>query len=111
MNATMKALSDPTRRAILGYLREGSMTAGEIAEKFDMTAATVSHHLSTLKKADLIKVRKEKNFIYYSLNTSVLEEVLMWISALRGEDTDDKGDTTDENGNTTDEEGVNYDEK
>lgn len=104
LNATMKALADSTRRAILGYLREGSLTAGEIAEKFDMTAATVSHHLSTLKKADLIKVRKEKNFIYYSLNTSVLEEVLMWISALKGEGMDEKDDITDEKGENSDEE-------
>ena len=84
LNSTMKALSDPTRRMILNYLKEGSMTAGDISAKFDMTGATVSHHLSTLKKADLIKERKEKNYIYYSLNASVLEEVLMWISDLKG---------------------------
>lgn len=101
LNTTMKALSDPTRRAILGYLKEGSLTAGEIAAKFDMTSATVSHHLSTLKKADLIREKKQKNFIYYSLNTSVLEEVLMWISSLKGEGFDaseagsDVNDTTD----------------
>ena len=84
LNTTMKALSDPTRREILNNLKSGSMTAGDIAAKFDMTAATVSHHLATLKKADLIRERKYKNFIYYSLNASVLEEVLLWIEALKG---------------------------
>ncbi len=85
LNHTMKALSDPTRRAILNYLKDGSMTAGEIAGKFDMTSATISHHLSILKKADLLKEKREKNFIYYSLNASVLEEVFLWISALKGD--------------------------
>ena len=85
LNTTMKALSDPTRREILNYLKDGSMTAGDLAAKFDMTAATVSHHLATLKNADLIRERKEKNFIYYSLNASVLEEVLLWIGSLKGE--------------------------
>lgn len=89
LNNTMKALSDPTRRAILGYLKDGSMTAGEIAAKFDMTAATISHHLSILKKADLVNEKKQKNFIYYSLNTSVLEEVLLWISLLKGDHADE----------------------
>ena len=84
-NETMKALSDPTRRAILNLLKEGSMTAGDIAAKFDMTGATISHHLSTLKKAELIQESRQKNFIYYSLNASVLEEVMLWISDLRGE--------------------------
>lgn len=84
LNTTMKALSDPTRREILNNLKSGSMTAGGIAAKFDMTAATVSHHLATLKKADLIRERKYKNYIYYSLNASVLEEVLLWIEALKG---------------------------
>ncbi|MCQ2507950.1 MAG: autorepressor SdpR family transcription factor [Dorea sp.] len=86
MSTTMKALSDPTRRAILNLLKDGSLTAGDIAAKFDMTAATISHHLSILKKADLLKERREKNFIYYSLNASVLEEVLLWISELKGDD-------------------------
>ena len=90
LNVTMKALSDPTRRAILNYLKDGSMTAGDISAKFDMAAATVSHHLATLKNADLIKEKKQKNFIYYSLNASVLEEVMIWISTLKGENNDDK---------------------
>ncbi|MCQ2491419.1 MAG: autorepressor SdpR family transcription factor [Lachnospiraceae bacterium] len=86
LNQTMKALSDPTRRAILNYLKEGTLSAGEIADKFDMTAATISHHLSILKKADLITEKREKNFKYYSLNASVLEEVFLWISALKGDE-------------------------
>lgn len=86
LSSTMKALADPTRRAILNYLKNGSLTAGEIAEKFDMASATISHHLSILKKADLVYEKREKNFIHYSLNASVLEEVLLWISELKGDD-------------------------
>ena len=81
---TMKALSDPVRREILNLLKGGSMTAGDIAARFDMTNATVSYHLSQLKKAGLIFESREKNFIYYSLNASVLEEVLLWIQSLKG---------------------------
>lgn len=83
---TMKALSDPVRREILNMLKAGSMTAGDIAGRFDMTGATVSYHLSQLKKAGLIFESREKNYIYYSLNASVLEEVLLWIQSLKGED-------------------------
>ena len=82
---TFKALSDPVRREILNLLKGGRMTAGEIAARFDMTSATVSYHLSRLKKADLIFESREKNYIYYSLNASVLEEVLLWIQDLKGE--------------------------
>ena len=89
-NQTMKALSDPTRRSILNLLKTGSKTAGEIAENFDMTGATISHHLKQLKNADLIKENKQKNYIYYSLNASVLEEVLLWLNTLKG-DTDHEG--------------------
>lgn len=81
---TMKALSDPARREILNMLKGGRMTAGDIAGRFDMTGATVSYHLSQLKKAGLIFESREKNFIYYSLNASVLEEVLLWIQSLKG---------------------------
>ena len=81
---TMKALSDPARREILNMLKAGRITAGEIAGRFDMTNATVSYHLSQLKKAGLIFESREKNYIYYSLNASVLEEVLLWLQALRG---------------------------
>lgn len=84
-NETMKALSDPTRRSILNLLKERSKTAGEIGGNFDMTGATISHHLTQLKKAGLITENKQKNFIYYSLNASVLEEVLLWLNDLKGE--------------------------
>lgn len=81
---TFKALSDPARREILNLLKGGRLTAGEIAGRFDMTAATVSYHLSRLKNAGLIFESREKNYIYYSLNASVLEEVLLWIQDLKG---------------------------
>ena len=81
---TMKALSDPVRREILNMLKSGRMTAGDIAGRFDMTGATVSYHLSQLKKAGLVFESREKNFIYYSINASVLEEVLLWIQSLKG---------------------------
>ena len=81
---TFKALSDPIRREILMMLRDGSMSAGEIGVHFDMTGATISYHLGILKKADLVLESREKNFIYYELNTSVLEEIMLWISELKG---------------------------
>ena len=81
---TFQALSDPARREILNLLKGGRLTAGEIAGRFDMTAATVSYHLSRLKKAGLVFESREKNYIYYSLNASVLEEVLLWIQDLKG---------------------------
>ena len=81
---TFKALSDPIRREILMMLRDGSMSAGEIGSYFDMTGATISYHLGILKKADLVLESREKNFIYYELNTSVLEEIMLWISELKG---------------------------
>lgn len=81
---TMKALSDPARREILNILKGGSMTAGEIASHFDMAGASVSYHLAQLKNAGLIVERREKNYIYYSLNASVLEEVLLWLQGLKG---------------------------
>ena len=87
---TMKALSDPARREILNMLKAGRMTAGDIAGRFDMTGATVSYHLSQLKKAGLIFESREKNYIYYSLNASVLEEVLLWIRSLKGVEDDEK---------------------
>ena len=82
---TLKALSDPTRREILQMLREGSKTAGEISDKFDITAAAISRHLSVLKEADLIRDQRDGKFIIYTLNTSVLEDVLFWVSNLKGE--------------------------
>lgn len=82
---TFKALSDPIRREILQLLKNGRLSAGEIGGHFDMTGATISYHLNILKKADLIWENREKNFIYYELNTSVLEEIMLWISDLKGE--------------------------
>ena len=82
---TLKALSDPTRREILQMLREGSKSAGEISDKFDITAAAISRHLSVLKEADLIRDQRDGKFIIYTLNTSVLEDVLFWVSNLKGE--------------------------
>ena len=84
MNESLKAISDPVRRDILSMLRSGKRSAGEIAEKFNLTGATVSYHLSKLKSADLIVEEKYKNYIYYELNTSVFEEVLTWIYMLGG---------------------------
>lgn len=84
MSETLKAISDPVRRDILEMLKTGKKSAGEIAEKFNLTGATVSYHLSQLKKADLIAESKYKNFIYYELNASVFEEVLTWIYSLGG---------------------------
>lgn len=77
---TFKALSDPARREILTMLRDGRKSAGEISAQFDMTAATISYHLKQLKNAGLIYETKEKNFIYYTLNTSVFEEMMLWMS-------------------------------
>lgn len=81
---TFKALSDPARREILELLKGGRLSAGEIAGNFDMTQATVSYHLKILKKADLIRETREKNFIYYELNLTVLEEIMVWLSDLKG---------------------------
>ena len=81
---TFKALSHPVRREILNLLKAGRLSAGEIAGQFEMTGATISHHLSILKKADLITETREKNFIYYELNASVLEEIMVWFADLRG---------------------------
>ena len=81
---TFKALSDPVRREILQLLKNGSMSAGEIGSHFDMTGATISYHLSVLKKADLVTETKMKNFVYYELNASVVEEIMLWLSELKG---------------------------
>ena len=87
---TLRALADPIRRDILNMLKGGMMSAGDIASNFDMTGATVSYHLSVLKKADLIYEKKEKNFIYYGLNMTVVEEMMLWLSDLKGDSSDDK---------------------
>lgn len=85
LQLTMRALADPIRREILNLLKSGSMAAGDIAAHFDVTGASVSRHLSVLKEADLIRDNREGKFIYYELNASVLEEILWWISDLKGE--------------------------
>lgn len=82
---TMKALADPTRREILNLLKSGRKSAGEISDHFDITAAAISRHLSLLKEADLIEDSREGKYIFYTLNTSVLEEILLWITDLKGE--------------------------
>ena len=81
---TMKALSDPSRREILELLKAGRLSAGEISEKFSVSGAAVSKHLSVLKDADLIRDTREGKFIFYELNTSVLEEVMLWLTGLKG---------------------------
>ena len=85
MQNTMKALSDPIRREILHLLKDGRLSAGEIADHFPVTAASISRHLSVLKDADLIRDTREGKFIYYDLNASVLEEIILWITDLKGE--------------------------
>ena len=82
---TMKALSDPIRREILELLKPGRLSAGEIGEKFPISGAAVSKHLSVLKESDLIRDTREGKYIFYELNTSVLEEVMLWLSGLKGE--------------------------
>ena len=88
LEKTMKALADPVRREILTLLKKGRMFAGDIVAQFDITGAAISRHLSILKEADLIRDSREGKFIYYDLNASVLEEILMWISTLKGEKND-----------------------
>lgn len=87
---TFRAMSDPVRRQILTMLKNGMMSAGDIASHFDMTNATVSYHLSVLKKAGLIYEKREKNFIFYGLNISIVEEIMLWLSDLKGDKEEDK---------------------
>lgn len=82
---TLKALSDPTRREILNMLKKKRMSAGEISDSFSVSFAAVSRHLSVLKEAELIRDERDGKFIYYELNASVLEEIMLWISELKGE--------------------------
>ena len=84
LQGTMRALSDPIRRQILELLKAGRLSAGEIADKFPVSGAAVSKHLSVLKEADLIRDAREGKFIFYELNTSVLEEVMLWLAGLKG---------------------------
>ena len=85
LQRTLKALSDPIRREILNLLKAGPMSAGDISARFDVTGAAVSRHLAVLKEAELIRDNREGKFIFYELNASVLEEILLWITELKGE--------------------------
>lgn len=86
---TLKALSDPIRREVLELLKGGRLSAGEITAQFDVTAAAISRHLSVLKDADLIRDTREGKYIFYELNTSVLEDVMLWLTALKGDEDND----------------------
>lgn len=90
MQQTLRALADPTRREILNLLKKGRLSAGEIGEHFSVSAAAVSRHLSVLKEADLITDTREGKYIFYQLNASVLEEILLWLAELKGEEGHDK---------------------
>lgn len=85
LQQTLKALGDPIRREILNMLKNGRMSAGEICEHFSVTGASISRHLSVLKDADLVRDTREGQFIFYELNASVLEEIMLWITELKGE--------------------------
>ncbi len=85
LQLTLRALADPIRREILNLLKAGPMSAGDIAGHFDVTAAAVSRHLSVLKEAELIRDSREGKFIFYELNASVLEEILLWVTDLKGD--------------------------
>lgn len=89
LQQTLKALADPTRREILNLLKNGRQSAGEIADHFSISAAAVSRHLSVLKEADLIEDTRDGKYIYYELNATVLEEILLWISDLKGDNDHD----------------------
>ena len=86
LQQTLKALADPTRREILNLLKDGKRSAGEISEQFDISAAAVSRHLSVLKEADLIRDDRRGKFSFYELNASVLEEILLWLTQLKGDE-------------------------
>lgn len=89
LSKTLKAISDPVRRDIISMLKDGKKSAGEIAEQFDLSNATVSYHLNQLKKAELITEEKYKNYIFYELNISVFEEILVWVNQFGGKGNDE----------------------
>jgi len=89
LQATLRALSDPVRREILELLKSGKLSAGEIGSHFNITGAAISRHLSVLKEADLIRDARSGKYIYYELNASVLEEILLWVTQLKGATEDD----------------------
>lgn len=98
LQQTLKALADPIRREILLMLKKGRMSAGEITEQFSVTGASISRHLSVLKEADLVRDTREGQFIFYELNASVLEEIMLWISHLQGGSSQEealRGDTNE----------------
>ena len=86
LHDTLRALSDPTRREILNLLKHGTMSAGDLAAQFEMSAAAVSRHLAVLKEAELVRDKRDGKFIYYTLNASVLEEILLWVKDLKGDE-------------------------
>ena len=90
LQETLKALADPIRREILNLLKGGRLSAGDICEHFPVTAASISRHLSVLKEADLIRDQREGKFIFYELNASVLEEIILWATKLKGDDEHDE---------------------
>lgn len=90
LQQTLKALSDPIRREILNLLKKGRMPAGEITAHFSVSAPAISRHLSVLKEADLIRDTREEKFIFYEINTSVLEETMLWLADLKGDCSDDQ---------------------
>lgn len=92
LQTTLKALSDPIRRDILNLLKDGSLSAGDIGSHFSVTGASISRHLSVLKDANLIRDRREGKYIYYELNASVLEEVMLWLATLKGENDHETAD-------------------
>ena len=85
LQETIKALADPTRRRTLELLKKGPLSAGELGKEFDMTGATMSHHLSILKKTGLVQDNKKGTFIYYEINTSVMEDLLSWVVSFMGD--------------------------
>lgn len=91
LQQTLKALSDPIRREILNLLKKGRLSAGEISEHFPVSAPSVSRHLSVLRDADLIRDTREGKFIFYEINTTVLEETMLWIADLKGDNDHDEG--------------------
>ena len=89
MQKTLRALADPIRREILNKLKSGRLSAGEITDNFSVTGASISRHLSVLKEADLIRDTREGKFIFYEINTSVLEEAMLWLIDLKGDSNND----------------------
>ena len=90
LQQTLKALSDPIRREILNLLKRKPLSAGEIVDHFSVTGASISRHLSVLKEADLIRDRRDGKFIFYEINTSVLEETMLWLADLKGVSNNEK---------------------